>query len=155
MVYFSREKLPPQLLALVAIYVVPPIASKQRLVEQCSVGAQERAALFSFASIVTYVVCLATSLRVGVHSRYSGNVLTAEAGRRNRVVNRIIVARDARNIFELLALVLLLLLLVDTSYDDRSMVVVHFFVLRLCVFGQHWGSSWAIVLEVRRLLSES
>lgn len=135
-----------------AVHVVPPIAGEESLIEQSAVGAEETAALLSLPSIVAYVIRLAASLGVGVHARKSWDVVAAEGGVWNCVVNGIIVSRHSGNVLKLLLLGLLLRLLVPTTDDDGSVVVVDLFVLGLGVLDSNWRSSsqGLVVLKRRR-----
>lgn len=143
---------PPQRLALVAVHVVPPITGEESLIEQSAVGAEETAALLSLPSIVAYVIRLAASLGVGVHARKSWYIVAAEGGVWNCVVNGIIVSRHSGNVLKLLLLGLLLRLLVPTTDDDGSVIVVDLFVLGLGVLDSNWRSSsqGLVVLKRRR-----
>lgn len=139
---------PPLSLALVAIHVVPPVTGEQSLVEEGAVGAQEGASLLAFPSIVAHMVGLAASLRVGVHSRDSWNIVTTEGCVGHRMVDGVIVSRHSRNVLKLLLLLGFLLLLVHPLHDDRSMIIVDLLVLGLAVFSD-WHLAQGFVVQLR------
>lgn len=82
--------------------VVPPVAGELLLIENGSIGAQERGSLISFATIVTGVIGLAAGFDVGIHSGDGGDVRTAETGVRNFVIDRIVHSGFAGDLAEVL-----------------------------------------------------
>lgn len=158
MTYYNQfdDLLPPQRLALVTVHVVPPIAREDRLVEQGSVAAQERASLVSLSSVVADVIRLASRLRVGIHSRNGRDVVTAERGLWHGMVDREIMAGHSWQFAQVLSLFLLYFVLVGTADDDRSVIVVDLLVLRLgvlrghrSILGDNGGTSQRLLVVLR------
>lgn len=122
--------------------VVPPIAPKDRLVEQRAVGAQEFGALLGLPLLIALanVVGLASGLRVGVHARDGRHVVATEGGRRHRVVDGIVATSYSGNLIQILLLLLVLVQLgADALHDDGPVVVVDLLVLRRLVVDQLRG----------------
>ena len=108
--------------------VVPPIASELGLVEQSTICAEERGSLLTLATVMAYVVGLATSLHVSIHARPHRNMVTGEAGVWHAVVYGEVDARSTRHVAKVLWL------LVFTQWlrtDDRLLVVCFIWIVLL------------------------
>jgi hypothetical protein len=54
--------------SFITMNVVPPITGEFFLIENCAIGAQKFGSLITFTSIMAYVIALASSFNVGIHS---------------------------------------------------------------------------------------
>lgn len=89
---------------MAAVDIVPPVASEFLLIENGSVGAEERGTLVTFATIVANVVRLAAGFDVGVHAGCGRNVLAMEIGVRHLVQNWIVDTGRSGNLAKILSL---------------------------------------------------
>lgn len=72
--------------------------------------------------------------------------MATERGLGHRMVDGEVVARHSGQLVQVLLRIFLLLVLVATSHDDRSVVVVYFLILRLGVLGHSWGTPQGLIV---------
>lgn len=112
---------------LVTVNVVPPIAGEFFLVENGSVGAQERCTLVAFATIVAHVISLTAGFYVGIHTRHGRHITTVEVGRRHFMVDRIIVTGHTGNLVQILTFFLVTVVVVVIAV--QTVLIVSVFVV--------------------------